>query len=40
MDLESAETSGVSSRLGVAGAWDTVTAALVNILDMEPLVLN
>lgn len=29
MDLESAETSGAPSRLGVAAAWDTVTAALV-----------
>lgn len=38
MDLESAETSGASTRLGVAAAWDTVTAALVG--DIEPLVLT
>ncbi|XP_075897568.1 anaphase-promoting complex subunit 2 [Nelusetta ayraudi] len=30
MDLESAETSGASTRLGVAAAWDTVTAALTS----------
>lgn len=30
MDLESGEASGAASQLGVAAAWDTVTAALVN----------
>lgn len=30
MDLESAETSGAATRLGVAAAWDTVTAALTS----------
>lgn len=34
MDLESAETSAASRPLGVAAAWDTVTAALVSNHDV------
>lgn len=32
MESESAELSGSVSQLGIAGAWETVTAALVSRL--------
>lgn len=39
MESESAEMSGPSGRLGVAEAWETVTAALVNMLHPGLLLL-
>lgn len=39
MESESAEMSGPSGRLGVAEAWETVTAALVSVLHPGLLLL-
>lgn len=41
MESESAESSASASQFGVAGAWETVTAALVSrILIICELIIN
>lgn len=41
MESESAESSASASQFGVAGAWETVTAALVSrILIFCELIIN